>query len=475
MYRHSRTLRQVLAASLLTLVGTAAAAASSVAGAPFWQAADAADREDYIAEPVPAGVQVLPSELFGPVFATEDGRTLYIWPLRTLRNGDAGDRRNSGVSACDDTVHRETAGLMSPYPPGYLLPELDKRKSCSALWPALLADEDATPVGKWTIASRTDGHKQWAYDGYPVYTSVLDRAPGDVYGGPRKHEELGRGGGGEVGAVRAPIGPKPAVPPELRVRATSTGRMLTDDKGFVVYTSDADEPDVSRCSDSCLQTWRPILAPQLARSYGDWSVVERSPGILQWAYRQQPLYVYIPDTGADVGGGKVNGSDVPGWRIAFTQRGLPPPGEFTVSDVEIGQVLAAADGRTIYVYNCNDDAIDQLSCNHPDFTQVYRLAVCGAGDPDRCLQTFPYVIAPQGASSASRLWSVMSIDPRTGHRATAGTPGALNVWAYLDRPVYTFGEDRPGEVNADAWGEFNGYRNGYKAFWLRDDFRNNAY
>ena len=33
---------------------------------------------------------------------------------------------------------------------------------------------------------------------------------------------------------------------------------------------------------------------------------------------------------------------------------------------------------------------------------------------------------------------------------------------------------KPGDTNADAWGEFNGYRNGFKAFWLRDDFLDNV-
>lgn len=449
--------------------------APAPAEAPFyWQSAEATDRESFIPEPIPPGVTVIPSELFGPIFATTEGKALYVWPLRSLRNGDAGDRRNSGKSTCDATIYQETAGFMSPYPPGFQLPELDQRKSCEALWPALPTGEDAKPVGKWTIATRTNGQKQWAYDGYPVYTSILDKAPGDVLGGPRKYVERGAGGG-EVGATRQPIGPDPDVPPELDVRASSTGRMLVDAKGFVVFANDADPPGKSVCVDNCLRTWKPILAPQLAKDRGEWSIVERSPGIKQWAFRNKPLYIYIPDAGANARGGKVTGADVPGWRIVFTQRSLPPPNAFTVADVEIGQVLADSNGKTVYIYNCNDDAIDQQTCNHPDSTQAYRMAVCGAGDAKRCLEMFPYVSAAPGATSVSRLWSVMTIDPMTGHRANATAPGAVNVWAYLDRPVYTFGPDRPGEIGADAWGEFNGYRNGYKAFWLRDDFRNNAF
>jgi hypothetical protein len=62
----------------------------------------------------------------------------------------------------------------------------------------------------------------------------------------------------------------------------------------------------------------------------------------------------------------------------------------------------------------------------------------------------------------------MEIDPNTGHRARPGQVDALRVWAYRDRPVYTFIRDiGPGSIKAQSWGEFYGARNGYFAFWLR--------
>ena len=64
-----------------------------------------------------------------------------------------------------------------------------------------------------------------------------------------------------------------------------------------------------------------------------------------------------------------------------------------------------------------------------------------------------------------------TIDPMTGRIADPKQPGALRVWAFRDRPVYTFAGDRePGDAFADGHGEFRGQRNGFKAFWLRDDF-----
>jgi predicted lipoprotein with Yx(FWY)xxD motif len=134
-------------------------------------------------------------------------------------------------------------------------------------------------------------------------------------------------------------------------------------------------------------------------------------------------------------------------------------------------VLADGRGMTVYLYNCGDDSQDQLSCNHPDDTQAYRLAICGSGDAAKCLKNWPYVLAAKGASSSSRTWSVLRIDPNPGHRAAPDQPDALGVWAYRDRPIYTYaGDHAPGDVNGDATGEWRGQRNGLKAIWLRDDF-----
>ena len=70
----------------------------------------------------------------------------------------------------------------------------------------------------------------------------------------------------------------------------------------------------------------------------------------------------------------------------------------------------------------------------------------------------------------------MYIDPKTGKRATANQPGAINVWAFRGRPVYTFagrpgyGDETPYDLKAHDWGEFNGRRNGYQVMAYRDLF-----
>ena len=419
--------------------------------------------EDYVKSPLPPGFQVIVTELEGPVFADAQGKTMYKWPIKSIRNGDVGEQK--GKPTCDDTVYKVNAGLMSPYPGGYTLPEVETRPSCLHEWPAVYASADDKPVGKWTVVDRKDGKKQWAYDGFAVYTSILDEVPGDTRGGSKRKE------GGDSPAYREPVGPLPNIPAQFGVYAVAKGRILGTATGYSVYSYDKDTATKSSCTGSCLNEWAPMLAAENAIALGDWSILERAPGIKQWAFRKKPLYTKISDEKFR----SYEGSDVPGWHNVFTQTEPPAPKGFSVQDTRAGQVLADAKGRTLYIYNCGDDAIDELACDHPNAPQAYRLAICGGGSFEKCNKTFPYVIAEANAKSENRAWTTVDINPKTGKFAKPGEAGALRVWAYRGRPVYLFGNDKkPGDVGGDAWGEFNGHRNGFKAFWLRDDFRTNA-
>ena len=80
--------------------------------------------------------------LIGP-----NGRTLYTF---------ARDVAGSGKSACVDT--------------------------CAANWPPLGVTPTAVPLGDYTIITRADGSKQWAFKGLPLYYSVKDTKAGDKLG-----------------------------------------------------------------------------------------------------------------------------------------------------------------------------------------------------------------------------------------------------------------------------------------------------
>ena len=81
----------------------------------------------------------------GKVLADQKGMTLYTF-----------DRDTAGASNCTD--------------------------QCAQNWPPLAATADAKASGDWTVITRKDGAKQWAYKGKPLYTWAKDTKPGDVTG-----------------------------------------------------------------------------------------------------------------------------------------------------------------------------------------------------------------------------------------------------------------------------------------------------
>lgn len=53
---------------------------------------------------------------------------------------------------------------------------------CAENWPPLMASGEAKAMGEWSVITRDDGSKQWAYKGDPLYTWIQDKKPGDVTG-----------------------------------------------------------------------------------------------------------------------------------------------------------------------------------------------------------------------------------------------------------------------------------------------------
>ena len=58
---------------------------------------------------------------------------------------------------------------------------------CATNWPPLMVSGDGKDAGEWTVVSRDDGGKQWAYKGKPLYFWKDDKKPGDVEGDNRNN------------------------------------------------------------------------------------------------------------------------------------------------------------------------------------------------------------------------------------------------------------------------------------------------
>jgi predicted lipoprotein with Yx(FWY)xxD motif len=54
--------------------------------------------------------------------------------------------------------------------------------NCIMNWPALMAKANDKDMGDWKVITRSDGSKQIAYKGKPLYYFAMDKAPGDQVG-----------------------------------------------------------------------------------------------------------------------------------------------------------------------------------------------------------------------------------------------------------------------------------------------------
>lgn len=88
-----------------------------------------------------------PATVANGVLATPAGATLYTYDK---------DAAGSGKSVCNGP--------------------------CATNWPPLPAQASDAAAGDYTIVTRDDGSKQWAYKGWPLYTFAKDAKPGDTTG-----------------------------------------------------------------------------------------------------------------------------------------------------------------------------------------------------------------------------------------------------------------------------------------------------
>lgn len=184
---------------------------------------------------------------------------------------------------------------------------------CAVNWPPLYADSGSTATGDFSIVTRDDASRQWAFKGEPLYFFAGDAAAGDVNG------DQAAGGiwhaarpapvqlfdGGSFGDIFAARGTITDVDGDGNRAGTSS-----DKTGFTVYLFDDDANDAdgdgagdSDCNDTCAVTWPPLYAEDTDTAAGDFTIIDRDDGSRQWAYDGAPLYFYVGDAAA----GDVNG------------------------------------------------------------------------------------------------------------------------------------------------------------------------
>jgi predicted lipoprotein with Yx(FWY)xxD motif len=81
-------------------------------------------------------------------------------------------------------------------------------------------------------------------------------------------------------------------------------------QGRPLYTYDKDSAGTSACAGPCVASWPPLMADGSAKASGDWSLIDRSDGGRQWAFKGKPVYGFFRDVAGAPAGGD---NKVPGW------------------------------------------------------------------------------------------------------------------------------------------------------------------
>ena len=101
----------------------------------------------------------------------------------------------------------------------------------------------------------------------------------------------------------------PAAASSTALKTTTIGgtKVLTNAKGFTVYSFAPDTATKSNCNGSCATYWPPVKGPATAGPgvTGKLGTITRSDGSTQATYNGHPLYTYVSDTapGQDKGNG----------------------------------------------------------------------------------------------------------------------------------------------------------------------------
>lgn len=84
----------------------------------------------------------------------------------------------------------------------------------------------------------------------------------------------------------------------LTTMKIGSATVLTNAKGFTLYTFAADTPGKSNCNGSCAQFWPPVKGPvsHMSGVTGTFATTTRSDGTTQETWNGHPLYTYVSDT-----------------------------------------------------------------------------------------------------------------------------------------------------------------------------------
>lgn len=86
-----------------------------------------------------------------------------------------------------------------------------------------------------------------------------------------------------------------AAPKGVTVVKMADSSMLAGPTGLTLYVTDGDPVGKATCNGPCAVNWPPLAATATDKPVGEYTIVTRDDGSLQWAYKGKPLYYWKND------------------------------------------------------------------------------------------------------------------------------------------------------------------------------------
>ena len=105
--------------------------------------------------------------------------------------------------------------------------------------------------------------------------------------------------------------PAAAAASTVKTATIAGATVLTNSKGFTLYSFAPDTSTTSKCNGTCAQNWPPVTGPVTATGVtGTFGTITRSDGSTQATFDGHPLYTFVGDTAP--GQAKGNGLNAAG-------------------------------------------------------------------------------------------------------------------------------------------------------------------
>ena len=121
--------------------------------------------------------------------------------------------------------------------------------------------------------------------------------------------------------------PAAATASSVKTATIGGATVLTNSKGFTLYSFAPDTSTTSKCNGACAQNWPPVKGPVTAAGVtGTFSTIKRADGSVQATFDGHPLYAFVGDSAP--GQAKGNGLNAAGglWHEITTSGAAAPAG-----------------------------------------------------------------------------------------------------------------------------------------------------